>query len=235
MDLPFTLRLDDEGLVLAVAGGKGASLGVLARAGFPVPAAFVVTTHAYHRFITSREIQRWAARAAADAATDDSASLDDVSSAIRMRFADATMPVEISEAIEAAYHALGASRVAVRSSATTEDLPELSFAGQHETFLDVAGRAAVLDAVVRCWSSLWTARAIAYRNRAGVAHGDARLAVVVQQMVESDASGVLFTANPLTGKRISLRDIGDKLAAAGYAAKNGKPYSPSVIKRMIEA
>jgi rifampicin phosphotransferase len=201
VDLPFTLPLDDEGLVLAVGGGKGTSLGNLARAGFPVPAAFVVTTHAYYRFVTTGEIQRWAAQAAADVWKADSAALDDVSSAIRMRFADAAMPPEIADAIDVAYRALAASHVAVRSSATTEDLPDLSFAGQHETLLDVAGRAAVLDAVVRCWSSLWTARAIAYRNRSGVAHGDARLAVVVQQMVRSDASGVLFTVNPLTGKR----------------------------------
>ena len=201
MPLRFTRRLDDAGLKLDVAGGKGANLGVLARAGLPVPAAFVIATDAYHHFVRVNRLQDWAARAAAGAAGDACGSIDDVSAAIRARFADAPMPVEIADAIGAAYDGLRARSVAVRSSATTEDLPELSFAGQQESVLQVVGRESVLEAVVRCWSSLWTARAIAYRNLNGVAHDDARLAVVVQQMVESEASGVLFTANPLTGRR----------------------------------
>ncbi len=200
MNPPFVLRLDADGLALDVAGGKAANLGILARAGFPVPAAFVVTTHAYHAFVETNQIQHWAAFAAAGTA-GGGAALDVVSSEIRVRFADAAMPAKISDAVRAAYGSLGAPRVAVRSSATTEDLPDLSFAGQQETFLSVAGDADVLEAVVRCWSSLWTARAIAYRNRSGVPHDAARLAVLVQQMVESEASGVLFTANPLTGRR----------------------------------
>jgi phosphohistidine swiveling domain-containing protein len=201
MGLRFTLPLADATLTLDIAGGKGTNLGILDRAGFPVPDAFVVTTHAYQHFVTANQLQEWAARLAAGAADGTSESLDEVSSAIRARFADGAIPAEIVEGIRAAYDALGTPAVAVRSSATTEDLPELSFAGQQDTYLHVVGPAAVLDAVARCWSSLWTARAIAYRNRYGVAHDDARLAVVVQRMVASDVSGVLFTANPLTGRR----------------------------------
>jgi rifampicin phosphotransferase len=201
MTFSYTLPLDDPGLTLDNAGGKAANLGILARAGFPVPAAFVVATDAYHRFVTTNQIQQWAAHEASSVGARGGEALDAVSSAIRARFAAAAMPADIAEAVRTAHDALTARSVAVRSSATTEDLPELSFAGQQDTFLEVVGSAAVLDAVVRCWSSLWTGRAIAYRNRHGVAHDDARLAVVVQQMIASEASGVLFTANPLTGRR----------------------------------
>ncbi|MCT2584295.1 PEP/pyruvate-binding domain-containing protein [Actinophytocola gossypii] len=103
--------------------------------------------------------------------------------------------------IAAAYAALGGGPVAVRSSATAEDLPELSFAGQHDTFLDVTGTEAVTDAVARCWASLWTERAVAYRARNGIPEDGLALAVVVQRMVPAEVSGVLFTANPVTGAR----------------------------------
>ncbi|HAG98050.1 MAG TPA: pyruvate, phosphate dikinase, partial [Ktedonobacter sp.] len=89
----------------------------------------------------------------------------------------------------------------VRSSATAEDLPELSFAGQQETYLNMRGEAMVLDAIKRCWASLWTARAIGYRARSGIAHEEVSLAVVVQELVLADAAGILFTTNPLTDER----------------------------------
>ncbi len=110
--------------------------------------------------------------------------------------------------------------VAVRSSATAEDLPDLSFAGQQDTFLNVVGDAALLEAVVRCWSSLWTARAIAYRARNGIPQEGVALAVVVQAMVESEASGVLFTANPLTGKRTET--VIDATLGLGEALVSGQ-------------
>jgi pyruvate,water dikinase len=118
-------------------------------------------------------------------------------------FAQGSMPAEIATAIRQAYVALGGDdlSVAVRSSATAEDLPDLSFAGQHETYLNMRGEAMVLDAIKRCWASLWTARAIGYRARAGIAHEEVSLAVVVQELVLADAAGILFTANPLTGER----------------------------------
>src|SRR5205085_2269538 len=102
----------------------------------------------------------------------------------------------------AADHQLGDDApVAVRSSATAEDLPTASFAGQQETFLNVVGSAAVLDAVRRCWASLWTGRAVAYRATNGIDHRAVQLAVVIQEMVQSSVAGVMFTANPLTGRR----------------------------------
>jgi pyruvate,water dikinase len=126
----------------------------------------------------------------------------------------------LAKAICDAYASMGKPSVAVRSSATTEDLPEASFAGQQDTFLNVTGDEALLKAVVRCWSSLWTARAIGYRARNGIEHQGAALAVVVQEMVESETSGVLFTANPLTGKRTET--VVDATFGLGEALVSGQ-------------
>ena len=111
------------------------------------------------------------------------------------------LPAALAQELQTAYARLGNPPVAVRSSATAEDLPELSFAGQQDTYLNVIGADFLLHAVVDCWASLWTARAIGYRLRNHVPHSGTALAVVVQQMVESQAAGVLFTANPLSGLR----------------------------------
>src|SRR5205823_10305410 len=114
----------------------------------------------------------------------------------------APVPADVAEAIFAAYRALGErAPVAVRSSATAEDLPTASFAGQQDTFLNVVGADALLDAVRKCWASLWTERAILYRQRRTIEQRTVQLAVVVQRMVASDVAGVLFTANPITGAR----------------------------------
>ena len=120
---------------------------------------------------------------------------------IRTAFASLSVAHPITAAIGTAYESLGEGPVAVRSSATAEDLPELSFAGQQDTYLNIMGTEAVCRAVVDCWSSLWTARAITYRKRAGIPNDVVALAVVVQRLVPADVSGVLFTANPLTGHR----------------------------------
>ncbi|MBB5802375.1 pyruvate,water dikinase [Saccharothrix ecbatanensis] len=180
----LVLPLADSAADLDTVGGKGASLARLAAAGLPVPDGFHLTTHAYRRFVADIE-----ARIGDALREDDSAAL------IAAEFERKDMPEEIAAAIRAA---LPPGPVAVRSSATAEDLPDLSFAGQHDTFLDVTGDD-VLDAVKRCWASLWTERAIAYRARNGIT--DVALAVVVQEMVPADAAGVLFTANPVTGAR----------------------------------
>jgi pyruvate,water dikinase len=180
----LVLPLADPAADLDTVGGKGASLARLAAAGLPVPDGFHLTTHAYRRFVVDIE-----ARIGDALREDDSAAL------IAAEFEREDMPEEITAAIRAA---LPPGPVAVRSSATAEDLPDLSFAGQHDTFLDVTGDD-VLDAVKRCWASLWTERAIAYRARNGIT--DVALAVVVQEMVPADAAGVLFTANPVTGAR----------------------------------
>src|SRR5438270_5066220 len=116
----------------------------------------------------------------------------------------ATIPAEIADAITGAYGVLGSGEpipVAVRSSATAEDLPFASFAGQQDTYLNIMGVEAVLDAVRRCWASLWTDRAVSYRESLGLDQSSVKLAVVVQRMIESSVAGVLFTAHPVTGKR----------------------------------
>ncbi|ONI81184.1 phosphoenolpyruvate synthase [Actinosynnema sp. ALI-1.44] len=171
--------------MLADVGGKAANLGELTRAGLPVPPGFCVTTDAY------REV---AAAAGADGSHDAATT--------RALILGTAMPDAISEAITRAYAALGADvPVAVRSSATAEDLPFASFAGQQDTYLNVVGIGDVLDAVRRCWASLWTDRAFAYRATNGIDNRTVRLAVVVQRMVQSEVAGVMFTADPVTGRR----------------------------------
>ncbi|MBK7820721.1 MAG: phosphoenolpyruvate synthase [Tessaracoccus sp.] len=174
---------------IVTAGGKGANLGELVRAGFPVPDGFVVTTTAYNTFVRRAGI------------VDELKGSD--GARLRALF-DRAVPADLAEAIVDAYVGLsdGADAVvAVRSSATAEDLAGASFAGQQDTYLGVAGRDEVLDAVRRCWASLWTDRAISYRAKAGIDASGVSLAVVVQRLIDADAAGVLFTANPANGRR----------------------------------
>lgn len=179
---------------LASAGGKGANLGELIRADFPVPDGFVVVTAAYDRFVADSHLDETIARVIREEPGDGAA--------IRAAFEGARIPREIEQEIVEAYRGrLDAGAVAVRSSATAEDLPGAAFAGQQDTFLNVSDEQALLDAIRRCWASLWTDRAIAYRERQGIDQQTVKLAVVVQQMVEANVAGVLFTANPVTGKR----------------------------------
>jgi phosphohistidine swiveling domain-containing protein len=190
------------------AGGKGASLARLTRLGLPVPPGFILTTDAYRAFVAANGLGGVIAASVTGLAVEDTAQLERACAQIRSAFSAGQVPEEIARAVSKEYLALRAqaaggrsplASVAVRSSATTEDLPELSFAGQQDTSLNVVGEAPVLKAVVDCWSSLWTARAIGYRIRNAIAHFDAALAVIVQIMVPSEISGVLFTANPLSG------------------------------------
>jgi phosphoenolpyruvate synthase/pyruvate phosphate dikinase len=134
----------------------------------------------------------------------DLAALETVSQAILQFFAEGQIPAEIAEAIVTAYSGLNEAPVAVRSSATAEDLPGASFAGQQETYLNICGAEAVLEAVRKCWASLWTARAIAYRIKNNIDQENIALAVVVQELVFATAAGVLFTANPINGKHDEL-------------------------------
>ncbi|HEX6554687.1 MAG TPA: PEP/pyruvate-binding domain-containing protein [Ktedonobacteraceae bacterium] len=205
-DIPLVLALDDASATLEEVGGKGASLARMAAAGLPVPPGFHITTAAYRRFVRENGLQEQilAAVSGISAVTaDHPAALEEASSQIGRLFENGVMPDAIAGAIRRAYAELGGGEmpVAVRSSATAEDLPEMSFAGQQETYLNMRGEAMVLEAVKRCWASLWTARAIDYRARHGIAPQDVSLAVVVQQLVPADAAGILFTANPLTGAR----------------------------------
>ncbi len=187
--------------MLPEAGGKAANLGELLRAGLPVPAGFCVTTHAYRQAMAPAGLEQVHQELAA-AAPDDLPELARLAATARGLALDAGVPAGIAEAIRASYRDLGADvPVAVRSSATAEDLAFASFAGQQDTYLNVVGAEEVLAAVRRCWASLWTDRAVSYRASHGISPSSVALAVVVQRMVDAAVAGVLFTANPVTGRR----------------------------------
>ena len=189
-------------ITLERAGGKAASLARLVEAGLPVPGGFVVSTAAYARFVEENGLRPQIEAALATVDPARPSTLEAASRDIGDVFAGGSMPDDVAEAIAAAYGSLEREpAVAVRSSATAEDLPNLSFAGQQETYLNVRGVEAVQAAIVRCWASLWTARAIGYRARHEIDQGTVRLAVVVQRLVAAEAAGIMFTANPMNGRR----------------------------------
>ncbi|HSB02498.1 MAG TPA: PEP/pyruvate-binding domain-containing protein [Anaerolineales bacterium] len=195
--LPFT----SPEATLENAGGKGLNLLRLTRAGFAVPRGFIISTGAYREFVDANRLLPAIQSMLTNLSAEDAGALERASAQIRAAFSAGKMPDETQSAVRAAYADVENKPVAVRSSATAEDLPDLSFAGQQDTYLNVIGGEQLLQAVIHCWSSLWTARAIGYRLRNHIDHEEAALAVVVQEMVQSEASGVLFTANPLTGLR----------------------------------
>lgn len=185
---------DVDAADIAGVGGKAVNLGILTAAGFRVPVGFCVTTRAYERAVADRVERLVGELTGADAVT--------VASRIRETIRASPIPVEVRAAIAEGYRLLGAGPpVAVRSSATAEDLSFASFAGQQDSYLNLIGTDAVVDAVRRCWASLWTDRAVDYRTRNGIDQRTVRLAVVVQRMVQAAAAGVLFTADPVTGTR----------------------------------
>ncbi len=199
----FTLPLADPQATLESVGGKGASLARLFKAGLLVPAGFHVTTAAYRQFVIRCGLQEQIMAAASAVRLDRPATLEEASGKIAGLFTQSAIPEDIAAAIRRAYAGLGGGNlpVAVRSSATAEDLPGMSFAGQMETYLNMYGEAMVLEAVKRCWASLWTARAIGYRTRNGISNQEVSLAVVVQELVPAEAAGIMFTTDPLTGAR----------------------------------
>lgn len=220
---------------LESAGGKGMNLARLTRAGFAVPPGFVIATDAYREFVSTNRWLPPILSGVEDLAAEDASALERASAQIRAAFSAGKMPEELENAIRAAYADLGEKPVAVRSSATAEDLPDLSFAGQQDTYLNIIGAAQLLAAVIHCWSSLWTARAIGYRIRNEIDHQEAALAVIVQEMVQSDASGVLFTANPLTGMR--RESVIDATLGLGEALVSGQVepdhYVVDILNRRI--
>jgi rifampicin phosphotransferase len=198
--VPLVMALDDPGVAPGVVGGKGASLARLARAGFRVPPGFHVTTRAYLDFIGRGGLREPVLAAMSLVDVSDPATFGAAAARIGDLFAGQPVPKQTAAAIAGACASLGDDvPVAVRSSATAEDLPGMSAAGQHDTYLNVRGETAVLDAVKRCWASLWSARAIGYRARCGVEPGEVSIAVVVQQLVPAEAAGVMFTIDPLDG------------------------------------
>jgi pyruvate,water dikinase len=234
---------------VAVAGGKGAGLGELVRAGLPVPPGFLLNTAAYESFVEANQI---GVAIQGHASLPDTASPDDYEEASRRicaLFAGGAMPPEVAAELREGYRRLGQGKavgrspgqgmgpdsggtsgadaaVAVRSSATAEDLASASFAGQQDTYLNIRGIDALTTEVLNCWASLWTARAMAYRAREGIQPGDVRLTVVVQEMVAADAAGVMFTANPATGRRDQI-----VIGAGGSAS----PWSAGQFQRTISS
>ncbi|MBB4914733.1 PEP/pyruvate-binding domain-containing protein [Streptosporangium saharense] len=181
---------------LALVGGKAVNLGVLTGAGFPVPPGVCLTTRAYQAATEGAGLDE-VLDALAAAPAGDVTALNDLAARARDLVLAAPVPQDVADAVR---HG-PTGPVAVRSSATAEDLPHASFAGQQDTYLNVVGEEAVLDAVRRCWASLWTDRAVAYRAANGIDHRTVLLAVVIQEMVCSEVAGVMFTANPVTGRR----------------------------------
>src|SRR4051794_18502386 len=211
LDSPRARRLE-------LVGGKATNLAELRAAGFDVPAGFCVTTDAYRAVAGAADLD--AVLAAADPAAPGAAA--------RAALLAAPVPAGVGAAVAEAYAKLGDRvPVAVRSSATAEDLPSASFAGQQDTYLNVVGADAVLDAVRRCWASLWTDRAVAYRASAGIEHAAVALAVVVQQMVDARVAGVLFTADPVSGRR--TRTVLDASPGLGEAVVSGAVNPDHVV------
>ncbi len=208
-------------------GGKAVNLVRLAGRGFPVPPGFVCTTDAYRAVVSANNLGSVVEAALGSLHGTDPAALERTSALIRAAFEAAEVPREVAASIRDALATLGDGPVAVRSSATAEDLAEASFAGQQDTYLNVVGGDAVVDAVVRCWGSLWTARAIGYRAQAGIPHEHVALAVVVQRQIASDASGVAFTADPLSGAR--NRVVIDATLGLGEALVSGQVVPDHVV------
>lgn len=187
-------------------GGKGANLGEMLKSDLPIPQAFIITSEAFQHFLEEGGIKQRILEILSDVDYNNPDDLKEKSDLIKEIIMNTEMPWEIEVAITNAYNKLSHDSgvneefVAVRSSATAEDLPEASFAGQQETFLNVLGEKRLLDAVKKCWASLYTPRAIFYREQQSFKHADVSLAVVVQKMVDSDISGVMFTADPVSGE-----------------------------------
>ncbi len=183
---------------VALVGGKGANLGELTRAGIPVPPGFIVTADTYFHFIRLAGLEPAIKKELFGLDVHDSRALSERAARIRARVVAAEMPPHIADEIMEAYQRLGEGPVAVRSSATAEDLPEASFAGQQSTYLNVVGAENVVKAVQACWASLFEGRAVFYREESGYDHLKVGLAVPVQRMVQSEVSGVMFTVEPVT-------------------------------------
>ena len=188
----------DQSLV----GGKGANLARLVRLGIPMPPGFVITTDAYRAVLTANSLTGTGPES------------------LRARILSAPIPASVGAPILDAYQSLGVSKVAVRSSGTAEDLASASFAGQHDTFLNVSGPEALLDAVRACWASLWSPRAVAYRCQRAWEDTALALAVVVQEMVPAEWAGVLFTADPVTWRRDQM--IVEAIAGLGEVLVSGQ-------------
>ena len=208
---------------IPIAGGKGANLSEMYNVGMPVPPAFIVTAQAFKKFLYETNISKKIYSILKEINYEDTEQLEQKTRQVRQIIVDARIPDDISREVIEAYDNLNVDKemldkassdvveilnaakesvtVAVRSSATTEDLATASFAGQQDTYLNIKGQKEVLDAVKKCWASLFTARATYYRKRKGFEHEKSLIAVIVQKMINSDKSGVTFTINPINNNK----------------------------------
>ncbi|MEA2551068.1 MAG: rifampicin phosphotransferase, partial [Actinomycetota bacterium] len=225
---------------VAVAGGKGASLGELSRIdGIHVPGGFCVTTDAFRRIMSETPSLEEMLDGLSRLSPDDRQTIDKRSAEIRRAIEGTAVPDDVAAAITRALARFDEhAACAVRSSATAEDLPTASFAGQQDTYLNIVGPAAILQHISRCWASLFTERAVTYRLRNGFDHRSVDMAVVVQQMVFPHAAGMLFTADPVTGDRtvVSVEagfGLGEALVSGlvnpdAYHVRNGETVAKTV-------
>jgi phosphohistidine swiveling domain-containing protein len=196
---PITIELSRiDSKTRGIAGGKAASLCELISAGYNVPEGFVVTTDAYERFVADNDLGTLSQERLRGLDHEDSKEIETKSAELRLVVEKANLPGHLKEAFIDSYAVLGRGRVAVRSSATAEDLPDASFAGQYDTSLNIEGDEAVIDHIRKCFASIWTSRAIAYREENNIPHDQVRVAVIVQKMVDAKSAGVMFTRNPLS-------------------------------------
>jgi len=206
---------------VAVAGGKGANLGEMTQAGLPVPEGFVILSSAYFQFIQSQKIAPLIQKETQNLDVENNRELEASSKAIQEAFLGKAIPGEIKAQIIAAYKKLGHGHelVAIRSSATAEDLPEASFAGQQESYMNVLGERDLLDKVLLVWASLFEPRSIFYRTQNGFDHLKVGIAAPVQKMIQSQASGIMFTLNPINNDQTKIAI--EAVFGSGDAAVSG--------------
>lgn len=226
MTTHYTLFFDEiDRKDLPLVGGKGANLGEMTKAGFPVPYGFCVTTESYKEFLTFNNLHDFIAKTIKDANLDN---IKSVGEAIRGKLKESEIPQSVRAALLQALQKSGANNYyAIRSSATAEDLAFASFAGQQDTYLNVKGEEALIEAVRNCWASLFTDRAILYRIQNHIDHEKVHMSVVVQKMIFPEVSGILFTADPVSGHR-GLISI-DASYGLGEALVSGL-VSPDIYK-----
>ncbi|WLR51027.1 phosphoenolpyruvate synthase [Bacillus tianshenii] len=229
---------------LAIVGGKGANLGEMARAGFPIPTGFCITTRAFKAFIqTSDKMDDYFAQLNA-LQSDDYTALQTIGREIREHLTSLRIPEQLREQIVSTWYEAGEQYTyAVRSSATAEDLPTASFAGQQDTYLNIKGEESLLMHVRKCWASLFTDRAISYRTKNGFNHKDVYLSVVVQRMVKPEISGILFSSDPVTGNRkvtsidasfgLGEAIVSGQVTADLYKVKDGEIITKQIGRKEI--
>lgn len=237
---PYVLHFNEiDRTRLPDVGGKGANLGELSRAGFPVPRGFCITTRAYREFIAASPEMDRLLDSLDRLQPDQLDKISKLGKQVRDHLQTLPVPAGVQAAIVGAWKKTGEEKAyAVRSSATAEDLPTASFAGQHETFLNVKGQDQLLQAMQKCWISLFTDRAVTYRARNGFGHRLVSLPVVVQQMIFPDVSGIMFTADPLSGRRgiVSIDagfGLGEALVSGIVSADLYQVRKGRIIKKQI--